>query len=114
MTVSFLTDEHVPRVFCTVLRSNGYNVVRARDVFGEGTDDEELLEYCESEGYLFVTHDKKDFASQESDAGVIVYTDSVFLRDEPEAAVRAVERVLDVYPTSELRGEVVWLSQWRS
>lgn len=114
MTVSFLTDEHVPRVFCTVLRSNGYNVVRARDVFGEGTDDEELLEYCEREDYLFVTHDKKDFASQDSDAGVIVYTDSIFLRDEPEAAVRVVEHVLDVYPTSELRGEVVWLSQWRS
>ena len=113
MTVSFLTDEHVPSVFCTVLRSNGYTVVRARDVFGEGTDDEELLEYCEREDYLLVTHDKKDFASQESDAGVIVYTDSNFLRDEPDAAVRT-ERVLDAYPSSELRGEVVWLSQWRS
>jgi len=97
-----------------VLRSNGYNVVRAREVFGEGTDDEELLEYCESEGHLLITHDKKDFASQESDAGVVVYTDSVFLRDEPEAAVWAVERVLNAYPLSELRGEVVWLSQWRS
>ena len=97
-----------------MLRSNGYNVVWARDVFGEGTDDEELLEYCEREDYLFVTHDKKDLASQDSDAGVIVYTDSIFLRDKPGAAVRAVEHVLDVYPTSELRGEVVWLSQWRS
>ncbi|MCX2818087.1 MAG: putative nuclease of putative toxin-antitoxin system [Methanobacteriota archaeon] len=114
MTVSFLTDEHVPRVFCTVLRSNGYTVVRAREAFGEETDDEKLLEHCESEDHLLVTHDKKDFASHGSDAGVIVYTDSNFLRDEPETAVRTVERVLDMYPTSELHGEVVWLSQWRS
>ncbi len=114
MTASFLVDEHVPSVFCTVLRSNGYRVVRAREVFGEETDDEELLEYCEDEDLLLITHDKKDFGSHETDAGVVAYTDSFFLRDEPETAVRTVERVLDAYPASELRGEVIWLSQWRS
>lgn len=115
MTTSFLVDEHVPRVFCTVLRSNGYEVVRARDVFGEGTDDEELLTYCEREDHLLVTHDKKDFRTAESDsrAGVVVYTDSKFLRDDPEAAVRTIERALDAYPPSELRDAVVWLPQWR-
>ena len=115
MTVSFLADEHVPRVFCTVLRSNGYEVVRARDVFGEGTDDEQLLAHCKRENHLLVTHDKKDFGTAGSDthAGVVVYTDSTFLRDNPEAAVRTIERVLDAYPPSELRDAVVWLPQWR-
>jgi len=41
----FLTDEHVPRVFISTLRSNGHDVRRANDVFGEGTDDERLLEF---------------------------------------------------------------------
>jgi len=136
MNFSFLTDKHVPSVFCTVLRSNGYTVVRAQEVFGEGTDDEELLGHCESEGHFPVTHDKKDFSSHESDAGVTICTDSNFLRDEPETAVRAVERVLkaklddidieeaagtavravervlEAYPPAELRGEIMWLSQW--
>lgn len=115
MTVSFLADEHVPRVFCTVLRSNGYDIVRAREVFGERTDDEALLAYCDREDRLLVTHDKKDFGTADPDAGagVVVYTDSNFLRDEPEAAVRTIERVLDAYPASELHGSVVWLPQWR-
>ena len=60
--MSFLTDEHVPRVFITTLRSNGYEVVRAKDVFGEATDDEELLRYAGKNGFVLVTHDKKDFA----------------------------------------------------
>lgn len=62
MTGSFCTDEHVPSVLVTFLRSNGYRVETANDVFGEGTDDETLLAYCAEEGHLLITHDKKDFA----------------------------------------------------
>lgn len=61
MTATFLTDEHVPSVFITALRSSGYDVERANDTFGEATDDERLLEYCAKNGHLLVTHDKKDF-----------------------------------------------------
>lgn len=74
-----LTDEHVPSVFITTLRSNGYEVVEANDVFGESTDDEELLRYCGEEEHLLVTHDRKDFAGDLADAvehtGIVVYTD---------------------------------------
>lgn len=42
MTISLFTDEHVPSVFVTTLRSSGYEVVRANDVFGEATNDREL------------------------------------------------------------------------
>lgn len=48
---SFLTDEHVPRVFVTVLRSNSHTVIEVRDVFGEATNDEELLAYCSQESH---------------------------------------------------------------
>jgi len=114
--VPVLTDEHVPSVFVTTLRSNGYEVRRAIDVFGQETDDERLLRYCGENGDILVTHDKKDFANGLADsvehAGVVVYTDANSLRDDPEGAVRAFERVLDHYPPDELRNELVWLDQW--
>jgi predicted nuclease of predicted toxin-antitoxin system len=115
--VALLTDEHVPRVFITTLRSNGYEVVEARSVFGRATEDEELLRYCGDDGHLLVTHDKKDFSGKLSEtvehAGIVVYTDSNYLRDDPEGAVRTLERVLSHYPLAELSNELVWLDQWR-
>ena len=117
MTVSFCTDEHVPRVFVTALRSNGYEVVTANGVFGEGTDDRRLLEYCAENGYVFVTHDKKDFGGTVGDAvdhaGIVIDTDPVFLRADPGGAVRTIERVLDWYSPAEFAGQRVWLDQWR-
>jgi hypothetical protein len=41
-----------------------------------------------------------------------VYTDTNFLRDDPEGAVRTLERVLSQYPPDELTNEVVWIEQW--
>ena len=67
--------------------------------------------------YLLITHDKKDFAGEYPDrvdhSGIIVYTDANFLRDDPEGAVRTVERILDYFPRNELRNELVWLDAWR-
>jgi predicted nuclease of predicted toxin-antitoxin system len=115
--VTIVTDEHVPSVFVTTLRSNGHDVHRATDVFGEETDDERLLRYCGENGCLLVTHDKKDFADGLAEsvehAGVVLYTDANYLRDDPDGAVRTFERVLAQYPPDELRNELVWLDQWR-
>jgi predicted nuclease of predicted toxin-antitoxin system len=115
--VSVLTDEHVPSVFITTLRSNGHEVVKAREAFGEATDDEQLLQYCGENGHLLVTHDKTDFAGSLADgvdhAGIVVYTDANYLRDDPESAVRTLERIVSHYPPGELVNELVWLDQWR-
>lgn len=115
--VSLCTDEHVPSVFITTLRSDGHEVTEARDVFGESTNDEQLLRYCGEHGYLFVTQDKKDFAEGLSDtvdhAGILLYTDSGRLRHEPEEAVRTLERIVAHYPPADLQNAVVWLDQWR-
>jgi hypothetical protein len=117
VTVSFLTDEHVPRVFVTLLRSSGYSTVRATDELGEGTNDRELLGYCAEADLVCITHDKKDFTGTFGDeidhAGIIIYTDPVFLRDSPADAVHLIERVLAFYTPEELAGERVWLDQWR-
>ena len=115
--MSFLTDEHVPSVFVTTLRSNGHEVERANEVFGESTDDEKLLRYCGEHGHVLITHDKKDFAGELPRAiehgGIVVYTDANYLRDDPEGAVGTLERVFTHYPVEELRNEIVWLDEWR-
>ena len=46
-------------------------------------------------------------------AGIVVYTDANYLRDDPEGAVRTLERLLAQYPPEELHDELVWLDQWR-
>ncbi|WP_254837768.1 DUF5615 family PIN-like protein [Natronomonas marina] len=115
--MSVLTDEHVPSVFITTLRSNGHGVVKAREAFGEATDDEQLLRFCGENGLPFITHDRKDFAGSLADtvdhAGIVIYTDANYLRDDPESAVRTLERIFAHYPLDELRNELVWLDQWR-
>ena len=115
--IAFCTDEHVPSVFITTLRSNGYNVVRATDVFGQGTDDRRLLEYCSEQDRILITHDKKDFSSTVGEAvthaGIVIYTDPIFLRRDPETAVRTLDRIFDYYPQDELVDERIWLDQWR-
>ena len=113
--MAVLTDEHVPRVVITTLRSNGHEVVKANTVFGEATSDAQLLRYCREHGHVLLTHDR-DFAGDLSEtiehAGIVVYSDANFLRDCPEDAVRALERVFTYYPPEELHDEVVWLDQW--
>jgi len=117
VTISLLTDEHVPSVFVTTLRSTGYEVVRANDVFGEATDDRQLLDYCAERNHVLITNDKKDFGGAVGDAvdhaGLVIYTDPLFLRSDPAAAVRILDRVFDIYPPAELAGERIWLDQWR-
>ena len=117
MPSSFVTDEHVPSVFVTTLRSGGHDVIESNDVFGEATDDQRLLRYCGENGHVLITHDRTDFAGELTDtvahAGIAVYTDANFLRDDPEGAVRTLERVLSQYPPDELTSELVWLEHWR-
>ena len=114
---SFCTDEHVPSVFVTTLQSNGHDVVQATDIFGEGTNDRQLLQHCADDERILITHDKKDFGGRLGEtidhAEIVIYTDPVFLRSDPEGAVRTLERILDQYSPEEISGERAWLDQWR-
>ena len=104
-------------MFVTTLRSSGHDVIEANDVFGEATDDQRLLRYGGENGHVLMTHDRTDFAGELTDtvihAGIAVYTDANFLRDDPECTVRTLDWVLSQYPPDELTNEVVWLDHWR-
>ena len=53
-----LTDEHIRQPLIETLISYGWDVLRAVDVFPEGTDDEILFEYAARHGRVFVSCDE--------------------------------------------------------
>lgn len=104
-------------MFITTLRTAGHDVVAAKAALDEGVSDEQLLRYCVDDNRVLITHDKQHFSGPLSvtvdHPGIVIYTDANYLRDEPAAAVRTLERVRTVVPDRELRNQVIWLDEWR-
>ncbi len=53
-----LTDENIPGPLIDALRSAGWDVLHARDVFGENTDDDILFEHAASQQRVLVSTDQ--------------------------------------------------------
>jgi len=54
-----LTDTHVRQSIIHALRSSGWEVARAVDLFGERNSDEELLNWAAANGYVLATCDQR-------------------------------------------------------
>lgn len=67
-------DEHVPNRFVTALRSEGFEVVRAKDALYESAPDDEVLDYAEENNFVVLSEDR-DFRGvetrSENHAGVL-------------------------------------------
>lgn len=114
-SLSLLLDEHVPRILENTLDSTGYSTVRADEQFGQRTDDERLLRWCREQGYVLCSNDR-DFVNIASDydhAGVLLYTDQVWVRTKPRDVLNAVNYIVDEFGSEGLRGQLVWLEAWR-
>ena len=102
----FVADEHVPVAVIEALRSNGYDVCRAQEEYGKGTNDTEVLEACADEDLVVLTNDN-DFARLAEElehSGVMIYNDQEL---PPREVVRAVVRVDNAYLDS-LENQTVW------
>ena len=114
-SVELLLDEHVSRLFEHVFRERGYQVLQAKDRFGEKTRDEELLQWCAENGVPLLTNDAKDFEmlhERNEHAGLFLYRTQHLPDDDPEGLARTVEVVLEQYGTAELANHVVDLDEW--
>lgn len=114
-SVALLLDEHVGRVFEHVLRNRGYDVIQAKDQFGEFTTDTELLRWCSQNSHLLISNNAKDFETLHEEtehAGILLYYDQNLPDDDPEGLARAVEQVIEQYGTTELTNNVVKLDEW--
>jgi len=110
-----LLDEHVNRVLASVLREHGFDVVHARDEFGEGTADAELLSWCESTGVPIVTNDAKDFEplhEERSHPGILLFHRQRLQDEDPAGLARAIETVVDQHGQDDLSNRVVALDTW--
>ena len=110
-----LTDEHVPGPCIAVLRSVGYDVLRAKDEFEEGTEDGVLLEFAAETDRVVLTCDKRftivDGERVTAHSGV-VYADQTMLQCRPEDAASAVDRIVITVPPEDRRGSEFYLSDW--
>jgi hypothetical protein len=113
--VEFLLDEHVGRVFERVLREQGYRVEQAKDRFGEGTDDGDLLRWCGEHDTVLVTNNAKDFEllHREYDhAGLLLFFVESLPDTDPEGLARTVDELVTQYGAEGLENQVVDLDAW--
>ena len=110
-----LLDEHVGRVFERLLRERSYDVVQAKDQFGEHTSDAELVEWCDESGTVLVSNNAKDFEPLHTEydhAGMLLYYDQNLPDTDPEGLARTVDEVFNQYGTGALKNQLVDLGEW--
>ena len=110
-----LLDEHVGRVFERLLRERSYDVVQAKDQFGEHTSDAELVEWCNESGTVLVSNNAKDFEPLHTEydhAGMLLYYDQNLPDTDPEGLARTVDEVFNQYGTGALKNQLVDLGEW--
>lgn len=113
--LALLCDEHIPGPFIGVLRSTGYDVLRAKDEFSEGTSDPDLIEYARDTGRVVITCDKQFTVvdgEPVSDHGGVIYADQPALQRAPEAAAGGVDRIVSTIPKREFPGIELYLAEW--
>lgn len=110
-----LLDEHVGRILERLLRERGYRVERAKDQFGEHTEDAALLEWCSDRSVVLLTNNAKDFEPlhrNRDHAGVLLYYDQSLPDRDPEGLARTVDEGFDQYGTDGVENELVDVDEW--
>ena len=110
MTLSFLADEHVKRVFVPELRANGYDVVWIED-YEASTSDRAHLKRSQDSGRVILTNDT-DFPRLHEEyehGGIVLYNDQNMSVTEFMKGIKLIERFV---PPEELQGGIVWLDDW--
>ena len=110
-----LRDEYVGRVFERRLRERAYDVVQAKDQFGEHTSDAELVEWCDESGTILVSNNTKDFEPLHAEydhAGILLYYDQNLPDTDPERLARTVDEVFNQYGPDGLETHLVDFGEW--
>lgn len=110
-----LLDEHIGRVLEHVLGEAGYEALQARDQFGAGADDAELLNWAADHDLVVLTNNAKDFEVLHGEidhAGLLLYYDQGLPDTDPEGFTRAIETVFLQYGSRGIKNELVVLDDW--
>lgn len=109
-----LADEHVPRVFLTVLEAEGFEVETVQQRFGQRTDDRRIIERSSAADLVLLTNarDFLELADIDEHAGLVLYSDWTVLLDAPRAAASALGEIDQAYSQDDFRNRVEWLDGW--
>jgi uncharacterized protein with PIN domain len=110
-----LLDEHGGRVFERLLRERGYDVVQAKDQFGEHTADADMVEWCAESEAVLITNNARDFEPLHHvahHAGILLYHDHSLSDADPEGLARTVDEVFNQYGTDGIENQLVGLGEW--
>lgn len=110
-----LLDEHVGRILERLLRERGYEVLQAKDQFGEHTEDAELLQWCSDENVALVSNNAKDFERLHETGdhpGILLYYDQNLPDGDPEGLARTVDEVFNQYGSAGIENQIVDLDEW--
>lgn len=111
--LSFLADEHVPNVVITTLRSNSYDVERAKDELGEESVDAVLLDMATDREMILLTNDR-DFiriGNEATHAGIVIYAAQEL---GPGAFIHAIDRLNRHFTPDAMQNNIEWLEDWLS
>lgn len=111
MTLAFICDEHVKRVFIGELRANGYDVEWVSGDINAGRSDTDLLNYAVENDLVLLTNDSDFLRMHEEYAhpGLVMYDDQNLSVSE---FIGGVNRIARFVPDAELAGTVIWLDEW--
>ena len=111
----FLADEHIPTPFLTAVTSLGYDVLRVKDEFPEGTADRRLLEFSGQADRIVITCDAQFTivdGKRITDHGGVIYATQSFLQMNPDEAATGIERIVTTMPRGELLENELYLTDW--
>ena len=114
-STGFLTDEHVPGAFIAVLRSIGFDVLRAKDELEEGASDGQILSFARERERIVITCDMLFTIIDDervTDHHGVFYADQAGLQRRPEDAAGAVDRVVTTIPDQSIEGNEFYISEW--
>jgi hypothetical protein len=110
-----LLDEHVGRVFERLQRERGYDVVQAKDQFGEYTTDAEMVGWCAEFEAVLITNNTRHFEPLHHTAhhaGILLYHHQSLPDTDPEGLARTVDEVFNQYGTDGIENQLVGLGEW--
>ncbi|TKX55634.1 hypothetical protein EXE44_15855 [Halorubrum sp. SS7] len=84
-------------------------------MFGEFTEDAELLTWCGEHGVALMTNNARNFEKlhREIDhAGLLLYYDQNRPDEDPEGVARVVDEVFTQYGATDIENEIVDLDEW--
>ena len=110
--IEIYLDENVHVLIARIIQSHGFKAVTTQDVGRKGVSDSEQLEYASREGYVILTHDRRDFeelaaeyfAAGKEHCGIVILADN-----SPQEIARRMITILNDFTADEMTNQIIYI-----